>query len=203
MSCRAGNALAQIGIKGRSVLLQTETLPNLWKTSTIIPVPEKSHPSELNHYRPVALTIISKCFEKLVLTAIEPAVSPQLDHAKNHSTASDDQQTPPSSSAGSTVSSVTDYRVGPTTSLIITINTRPPSSCSHWRWLRALRTSASTWTINWALIISQTSTDPATKTLCHLQTPPPASPMLKCYWTDPPAVSPPSPSQQKQAPENH
>lgn len=40
----------------------------LWKTSTIIPIPKKSRPSEPNHYRPVVLTsIIMKCLEKLIL----------------------------------------------------------------------------------------------------------------------------------------
>ncbi|KAI2656564.1 RNA-directed DNA polymerase from mobile element jockey [Labeo rohita] len=51
-----------------------------WKTATIIPVPKKPCPSELNHYRPVALTsIIAKCLEKLVLNIILPVVSPRLD----------------------------------------------------------------------------------------------------------------------------
>ncbi len=52
----------------------------IWKSSIVIPVPKKSHPSELNHYRPVSLTsIIMKCFEKLVPNIILPYVSPFLD----------------------------------------------------------------------------------------------------------------------------
>lgn len=40
------------------------TIQVTWKTSAIIPVPKKTHQSELNHYRPVALTsVIMKCFE--------------------------------------------------------------------------------------------------------------------------------------------
>lgn len=43
-------------------------VPSLWKTSVICPVPKNRSPSELNDYRPVALTsIVMKCFEKLVL----------------------------------------------------------------------------------------------------------------------------------------
>jgi len=60
--------------------LQTATVPALWKTATIIPVPKRSRPCELKHYRLVALTsIIAKCLEKMVLNSIIPVVSPQLD----------------------------------------------------------------------------------------------------------------------------
>ncbi|KAI2644436.1 hypothetical protein H4Q32_029228 [Labeo rohita] len=60
--------------------LLTATVPMLWKTATIILVPKRPRPSELNHYRPVALTsIIAKCLEKLVLNIILPVVSPRLD----------------------------------------------------------------------------------------------------------------------------
>ena len=38
-----------------------------WKTSTIVPVPKKATPIQLNDYLPVALTpIIAKRFEKVV-----------------------------------------------------------------------------------------------------------------------------------------
>ncbi len=56
------------------------TIPSIWKMSIIIPVPKKPRPTELNHYRPVALTsIIVKCLEKLLLKTILPAVYLQLD----------------------------------------------------------------------------------------------------------------------------
>ncbi|KAL0178989.1 hypothetical protein M9458_024431, partial [Cirrhinus mrigala] len=59
---------------------RTATIPILWKTSTITPVPKKPHPSEPNHYRPVALTpIVMKCMEKIILQLILPTVSTQLD----------------------------------------------------------------------------------------------------------------------------
>ena len=48
--------------------LRDSVVPSLWKTSIICPVPKNRSPSELNDYRPVALTsIVMKCFEKLVL----------------------------------------------------------------------------------------------------------------------------------------
>ena len=59
---------------------RTASVPTLWKTSTVIPVPKKPRPSELNHYRPVALTSIAmKCLERLVLNIMLPVVGPQLD----------------------------------------------------------------------------------------------------------------------------
>jgi hypothetical protein len=43
-------------------------IPRTWKTSIIIPVPKKRSPSQLNDYRPVALTSIAfKCVEKVIL----------------------------------------------------------------------------------------------------------------------------------------
>lgn len=55
----------------------TATIPSIWKMSTIIPVPEKLRPTELKHYRPVALiSIIMKCLEQLLLNTILPAVNP-------------------------------------------------------------------------------------------------------------------------------
>ena len=38
--------------------LKTNGIPNLWKGSTICPVPKKRNPAVLNDYRPVALTPI-------------------------------------------------------------------------------------------------------------------------------------------------
>nr|XP_029131377.1 uncharacterized protein LOC114917641 [Labrus bergylta] len=43
-------------------------VPDLWKTSCIVPIPKKGRPSALNDYRPVALTSrVMKTFERLVL----------------------------------------------------------------------------------------------------------------------------------------
>ena len=55
-------------------------IPPIWKTSIVVPVPKMSSPSELNHFRPVALTSIDmKCFERLILSRILPHVQSQLD----------------------------------------------------------------------------------------------------------------------------
>ena len=53
-------------------------IPVLWKTSAVVPVPKKAKPSEINDYRPVALTPIAmKCLEKLMLSHL-------LDYTKEH-----------------------------------------------------------------------------------------------------------------------
>lgn len=39
-------------------------MPRAWKTSTIIPVPKKATPLQLNEYRPVALTKVQSCCRK-------------------------------------------------------------------------------------------------------------------------------------------
>jgi len=55
-------------------------MPRAWMTSTIIPVPEKATPLQLNDYRPVALTpIIAKCFEKVVSKHLKFDTVDQLD----------------------------------------------------------------------------------------------------------------------------
>ena len=60
--------------------LKLGRVPNLWKTSTIIPVPKKANASELNDYRPVALTpVVMKSFERIVLNKLLSVVGPSLD----------------------------------------------------------------------------------------------------------------------------
>ena len=55
--------------------LQLRTVPTLWKTSCIVPVPKKTRPSELNDYRPVALTShLMKTLERLLLHLIRSQV---------------------------------------------------------------------------------------------------------------------------------
>ena len=47
--------------------LSQSALPTCFKMATIVPVPKKAKITELNDYRPVALTsVIMKCFERLV-----------------------------------------------------------------------------------------------------------------------------------------
>ena len=60
--------------------MDSHVRPRAWKTSTIIPVPEKVTPLQLNDYRPVALTpIIAKRFEKVVTKHLKFDVVDQLD----------------------------------------------------------------------------------------------------------------------------
>ncbi|KAI3370887.1 hypothetical protein L3Q82_007398 [Scortum barcoo] len=60
--------------------LQIGRVPTLWKTSRIIPVPKKNRPSELNDFRPVALTShLMKTLERLFLSLLRP----QVQHAQD------------------------------------------------------------------------------------------------------------------------
>ncbi|XP_073674252.1 uncharacterized protein [Garra rufa] len=60
--------------------LSLERVPALWKTSCVVPVPKISHPKELNHYRPVALTShLMKAMERIVLSYLRNQVSSVLD----------------------------------------------------------------------------------------------------------------------------
>ena len=56
------------------------SIPVIWKTAEIIPVPKKSPPICNNDYRPVALTsIIMKCFEKIVKNLLCQQVKQYID----------------------------------------------------------------------------------------------------------------------------
>ena len=56
------------------------SIPHTWKKSLICPVPKKKNPSNLNDFRPVALTsIIMKCFEKIVLSHLLTFTSVHMD----------------------------------------------------------------------------------------------------------------------------
>ncbi|KAI3352314.1 hypothetical protein L3Q82_005281 [Scortum barcoo] len=59
--------------------LKLGRVPQLWKTSCIVPVPKTPHPKELNSYRPVALTShLMKTLERLVLAHLRPLVVSSL-----------------------------------------------------------------------------------------------------------------------------
>ena len=50
----------------QSIPIQS-VVPTCFKMATIVPVPKKAKVTELNDYRPIALTsVIMKCFERLV-----------------------------------------------------------------------------------------------------------------------------------------
>ncbi|KAM9812661.1 uncharacterized protein ACBT44_011751 isoform 1-T1 [Syngnathus typhle] len=60
--------------------LRLHRVPQLWKTSCVVPVPKSSRPSDFNHYRPVALTShLAKTLERLVLHHLRPLVSSSAD----------------------------------------------------------------------------------------------------------------------------
>ena len=60
--------------------LDQTSIPKLWKTSEIIPVPKKSPPTCDNDFRPVALTaIMMKCLEKVVKQQLQSQVGPYTD----------------------------------------------------------------------------------------------------------------------------
>ncbi|TWW71207.1 RNA-directed DNA polymerase from mobile element jockey [Takifugu flavidus] len=60
--------------------LKLGRVPQLWKTSCIVPVPKTPHPKELNSYRPVALTShLMKTLERLILAHLHPLVSSFMD----------------------------------------------------------------------------------------------------------------------------
>ncbi|KAK1786701.1 hypothetical protein P4O66_017100 [Electrophorus voltai] len=69
-------------------------VPSSFKRSTIVPVPKKPRPSDLNDYRPVALTsVVMKCFEKLVrdfITSSLPASMDPLQFAYRHNRSTDE-----------------------------------------------------------------------------------------------------------------
>ncbi|PWA30672.1 hypothetical protein CCH79_00009251 [Gambusia affinis] len=76
---RQKNIFAQYAIQLR-LNLQLGGVPTLWKTSCIIPVPKKSRPSELNDFRPVALTShLMKTLERLFLKHLRMQVQDAKD----------------------------------------------------------------------------------------------------------------------------
>ncbi|XP_013883677.1 RNA-directed DNA polymerase from mobile element jockey, partial [Austrofundulus limnaeus] len=63
-----------------SLSLSLERVPDLWKTSCMVPVPKITHPREPNLYRPVSLTsYLMNTMERLILHHVRPVVSPALD----------------------------------------------------------------------------------------------------------------------------
>lgn len=60
--------------------VDSHTVPSLWKTAIIIPVPKTSVPKENNDYRPVALTSnVMKCLEKLIVRELKSSTENYLD----------------------------------------------------------------------------------------------------------------------------
>lgn len=62
-------------------LLNSLTMPKLWKMSYIVPIPKKPGATELEDFRPIALTsILGKCFERVISKHITASVSNSLDY---------------------------------------------------------------------------------------------------------------------------
>ena len=60
--------------------IDNHVIPALWKKSKIVPVPKKPNSSEMNDFRPVALTSIPmKCFERIILNRLVSDVGHLLD----------------------------------------------------------------------------------------------------------------------------
>ena len=60
--------------------MSSSTIPNIWKTSKIIPVPKKEKTTTMNDLRPIALTsVIMKCFERIVLNNLNKQISQLLE----------------------------------------------------------------------------------------------------------------------------
>ncbi len=60
--------------------LYLQKVPGLWKTSCLVPLLKKRHPTDHNGYRPVALTShIMKTFERQVLSYIKASWSTYMD----------------------------------------------------------------------------------------------------------------------------
>lgn len=72
--------LCQVVLHIYNLSLSLERVPELWKTSCLVPVPKIAHPREPNHYRPVALTShLMKTLERLILHHLRPLVSSALE----------------------------------------------------------------------------------------------------------------------------
>lgn len=60
--------------------LDSHTVPQLWKQSTVIPIPKKTNPKTLNDLRPVALTsLVMKAMEKIIKQHIISVTDPLMD----------------------------------------------------------------------------------------------------------------------------
>ena len=95
--CKAGKGSGPVGISPRllksctdqlcgiveyifSLSLTLGRVPQLWKTSCVVPVPKTWNPKDFNGYRPVALTSqLMKTLERLVLCQLRPLMRPSMD----------------------------------------------------------------------------------------------------------------------------
>ena len=60
--------------------IDTHTIPVIWKTAEIVPLPKKPKPVGPNDFRPVALTSVAmKCFERIILTRLKIQTHAHMD----------------------------------------------------------------------------------------------------------------------------
>lgn len=53
--------------------LDLRLVPNLWKSSTIVPIYKTTRPDTFNDYRPIALILlVMNAFEKMLNTSVGP-----------------------------------------------------------------------------------------------------------------------------------
>jgi hypothetical protein len=70
-----------------SCSLSQSVAPTCFKMATIVPRPKKAKVTELNDYRPIALTSVTiKCFERLVKDHITATPGPQMMQSPSHCT---------------------------------------------------------------------------------------------------------------------
>ncbi|KAJ8374485.1 hypothetical protein SKAU_G00050650 [Synaphobranchus kaupii] len=66
----------EVGQRPKTIHLSLERVPDLWKTSCVLPIPKTAHPREPNHFRPVALTShLLKTMERIMLNHLRPLLN--------------------------------------------------------------------------------------------------------------------------------
>ena len=61
-------------------VLETSSVPRVWRTSIITPVPKKPKATNMNDFRPIALTsVLCKCMERIICRELITSVSDRLD----------------------------------------------------------------------------------------------------------------------------
>jgi len=71
--------------------VRTATVPSIWKTASIIPIPKLTGASEPKDFRPIALTsLLAKCLERLVSQTLTDKISDENQFAYKHNRGTDD-----------------------------------------------------------------------------------------------------------------
>ena len=71
--------------------MKTATVPEIWKTASVIPIPKVSGASEPKDYRPIALTpVLAKCLERLISPHISDKIADENQFAYKRNRGTDD-----------------------------------------------------------------------------------------------------------------